>query len=112
MLTEIERSTPVQIRDNLWSLQHSKECLQLKLSEAFSQLAVCQHEIIAVTTRIAVHALKVVMTKNYPHDDGDPLPLGPHPMILSPLEPGDLWGWSALEYMTKYTKDDINYWWV
>ena len=52
------------------------------------------------------------MTKNYAHGDGDPLPLGPHPMILSPLEQSDLWGWSALEYMTKYTKDDVNYWWV
>ena len=72
MLTEIERSTPVQIRDNLQSLQDSKEHLQLKLS------------------KIAEHALKVVMTKNYAHDDGDPLPLGPHPMILSPLEQSDL----------------------
>ena len=72
MLTEIERSTPVQIRDNLRSLQDSKEHLQLKLS------------------KIAEQALKVVMTKNYAHDDRDPLPLGPHPMILSPLEQSDL----------------------
>ena len=47
MPTEIERSTPVQIRDKLQSLQDSEERLQLKLS------------------KIAEHALKVVMTKYY-----------------------------------------------
>ena len=110
MLAEIERSTPVQIGDNLRSLQDSEERLQLKLSEAFGQLAVGQHEIVAVTTRFAERALKVVMTKNYARDDGDPLPPGPHPMISSPSEPGDLQGRSALEYMTQYTTDVVNYW--
>ena len=102
MLMEIKRSTPVQIKigDNLRSLQDFKEHLQLKLSEAFSQLAVGQHEIVAITT----------MTKNYACNDGDPLPVGTHPIISSPLEPGDLQGWSALEYMIEYTKNDVNYW--
>ena len=75
-----------------------------------ANLTVGQHEIVAVTTRFAERALKVVMTKNYARDDGDPLPPGPHPMISSPSEPGDLQGRSALEYMTQYTMDVVNYW--
>jgi hypothetical protein len=110
MLAEIKRSTAVQIGDNLQSLQDSEERLQLKVSDAFGQLAVGQHEIVAVTTTIAERLFKVVVTKNYARDDKDPLPPTPHPIILHPLEPDDLQGWSAFDYMIAYTKNSANYW--
>ena len=75
-----------------------------------TELAVGQHKIVAVTMRIAKHVLKVVITKNYAHDDGDTLPPTPHPIISSLLEPGDLQGWSMFDYMMAYMKACENYW--
>ena len=113
MLADLERNTPVHIGDNLRSLEDSKARLQLKLSDAFGQLAVGRHEIVAVTTRISEpNVLKVLITKNYTRDDGDTLlPPTAHPIISSPLEPNDLiQGQSAFDYMTAYTTNCENYW--
>jgi len=110
MLAEIERSTPVEIGDNLPGLEGSEKRQQLKLSEAFSHLAVGQHEIVAVTTRIADNVLKVLITQNYGRDDKDTYSTTPHLEIMSPSKPDDLQGRSGFDYMKSYIRTSENYW--
>lgn len=110
MLAEIERGTPVEIGDNLPGLKDSDERQQLKLSNAFSHLAVGQHEVVAVTTRIVDKALNVLITKNHERDDNDIFPATAHLEITSPSEPSDLQGRSAFEYMKTFTSNSDKYW--
>jgi len=110
MLAEIERSTPVEIGDNLPGLEDTEKRQMLKLSDAFSQLAVGQHEIVAVTTSIANNVLKVLITQNYARDDKDSFSTT-HLQIMSPSEPDDLiQGQSTFDYMKKYTTNSDDFW--
>ncbi|KIJ90291.1 hypothetical protein K443DRAFT_116785, partial [Laccaria amethystina LaAM-08-1] len=105
MLAELKRSTSIEIGDNLPGLEDSDKRQQLKLSDAFSHLVVGEHEIVAVTTRIADKVWNVLITKNYSRDDNDTFPTTPYLEIMSPSKPDDLKGQSAFEYMRSYTSN-------